>query len=91
MNDRTAAVLNALLRLARRRIRASPEELQLRLLSREILPTALAELASAGLVESLPDGTTRLTWLGFAIAVAGAKRRPFVHSRARARSVRRAA
>ena len=75
MNDQLL-VLNALLRLARRRVPASFYELDARVgASAPRVRSALSGLAAAGLVQrgGGPGIVARLTFEGFALAVAMAK------------------
>jgi predicted transcriptional regulator len=89
MNDELL-VLNALLRLARRRTPASIPELDARVGSTaRRVRVALSRLSAAGLVQRLPTGATQLTLQGFALAVALARRTAF--RRPVPRAARRAA
>jgi predicted transcriptional regulator len=76
MNDQLL-VLNALLRLSRRRVPASLPELDVRVdATASRVRAALAALAAAGLVTRCPGSSAaaQLTLEGFALAVALAKK-----------------
>jgi hypothetical protein len=80
-------LLGAMLRLARRRETADIESLQVRVSgSRVDVRASLRRLEAANLVERLSDERARLTFAGFAIAVAtrGQRRKATRHIARRA-------